>query len=209
MARNCPHFKILETLDCLHQSRARQEPASTAIQKRLAHQTVRQPTGRLIGAKHEAQRAIGSNDPAKFGQCQEGVRYGFQCPDTGHKIERAIFKRQRLQPPSYLWHRNVRAARKHGRRRVEQGHQMRRHALGNQCTCQFAGAASRIQQICVRRGERTHQGFQGGLCFAARMPQPAMMKPVIARCQPLILIDSIAYRRLCKHLIGPDLAKFP
>ncbi|SEI53846.1 hypothetical protein SAMN05444007_101493 [Cribrihabitans marinus] len=159
LARNCAHFKSIDTLDGPHQARAGQEPTGAAIQKRLAHQTVRQPTGRLIGAEREAQRAASSNDPAKLSQCQKGIRYGFQRPDTGHKIERAVFKRQRLQSFLHLRHRNVRAARKHGCRRVEQGHQLRRHALGNQCTGQFAGAAARIQQLRVRRCERAHQSL--------------------------------------------------
>lgn len=204
LARNCAHFKSVETLDGLHQARARQKPARTAKQKRLAQQAVGQTTGRLIRAKREAQRAPWSNDPAKLSQCQKGIRYGFQCPDTGHKIERAVAKRQRLQSSLYLWHRNVGAARKHGCRRVEQGHQMRRHALGNQSTCQFAGAAARIQQFRIRRGERTHQGFQRGLRLAACVQFGSVQLGALVQssaCQNAPAPEAVAICTIGRHMM--------
>lgn len=118
----------------------------SAIQQRLAYQTVGQTTGRFICAKREAKRAADSNDPAKLNQSQKGIRDGFQCPNTSHKIECAVLKRQGLQSTLYLWSGNVGAARKHGRSRVEKGHQIRRHALGNQTAYEVAGAAARADK---------------------------------------------------------------
>ena len=59
MARNCPHFKIFETLDCLHQSGAGHKPAGPAKQKRLPYKAVGKTTGRLIRAERETKRAAG------------------------------------------------------------------------------------------------------------------------------------------------------
>lgn len=203
MARNCPHFKIFETLDCLHQSGAGHKPAGPAKQKRLAHQAVGKTAGRLIRAKRETKRAAGSNNPAKLSQSQMGIGDGFQSPSTRHKIEGAILKRQGLQPSLYLWHGNVGAACKHRRGRVEKGHQIRWHTLGNQGTCQIAGAAASIQELRIRRRKCTHQAFQGSLRLAACMTQPAMMKFVIARCEFVIKINRIACRSFCQHLVVP------
>lgn len=124
MARDRTHVETFERLYCLHQLRAGQKPACSPIQESPAHQAVGEATGRLIGAECEAKRAAASNNPAKLGQSQMGIRYGFQCPNTRHKIERAVFKRQGLQSSLYPWNGNVGTAREHGRRRVEKGHRI-------------------------------------------------------------------------------------